>query len=262
MNELSIEDFRPPSGEITKLDLSGKNLTQIPSWVFEIRTLQELDLSNNKLETLPDRFGNNNIKFISRLNLSNNKLSALPESIRQLQLLEVLDLSNNQFTKVPDQVLALKQHFYLLKMFDNPFGSIKTFIKLKPLLEYSRTKTRLYKDKNGKEIQVKGLVVQITITRELIHDFKAILHSLGMDEDKVKEGEVHRITFGLLKVIETYVKDKGVVLNQLETQREIPKDVKNLIESYGGNKKTRRRRKIKQKKMRRNMNKTKSNKRK
>ena len=248
--------------EITKLDLSGKNLTQIPEWVFDIRTLQELNLSNNKLKTLPNSFGNNNIKFISKLNLSNNKLSSLPDSFKKLQLLRVLDISENQFTKVPNEVLALKQHLYILKMRDNPFKSIRTFVKLKPLLEYSRTKTQTLKNKNGKDVVVKGLVISATITKELINDFKVIADYMGIAEDKIKEGDLQRITIGLLKVIETYVKDKGVVLNQLERQRNIPNGPKNLIGNYVGGKKTRRRRKTKQKKMRRIMKKTKTLKRK
>ena len=85
---------------------------------------------------------------------------------------------------------------------------------------------------------------------------------MGIAEDKIKEGDVQRITFGLLKVIETYVKDKGVVLNQLMEQRNIPNGPENLIGNYVGGKKTRRRRKTKQKKMRRIMKKTKTLKRK
>ena len=255
---LRRENFEPPSGQITKLDLSGKNLKEIPRWVFEIRTLQELDLSNNELKTLPNSFDNNNIKFISKLNLSNNKLSSLPDSFKKLQLLRVLDISGNQFTKVPNEVLALKQHLYILKMRDNPFGSIRTFVKLKPLLEYSKTKTQTLKNKNGKDVVVKGLVIYITTTREIINEFKDLVNYMGIAEDKIKEGDVQRITFGLLKVIETYVKDKGVVFNQLERKHNIPNGPKNLIGNYLGGKKTRRRRKTKQKKMRRIMKKTKT----
>ena len=244
---LRREDYEPPSGKITKLDLSGKNLTEIPEWIFEIRTLQELDLSNNKLETLPNSFDNNNIKFISRLNLSNNKLSSLPDSFKKLQLLRVLDISGNQFTKVPNEVLALKQHLYILKMRDNPFRSIRTFVKLKPLLEYSKTKTQTLKNKNGKDVVVKGLVIYITTTREIINEFKDLVNYMGIAEDKIKEGDVQRITLGLLKVIETYVKDKGVVINQLMEQHNIPNGPENLIGKYVGGKQTRRRRKTKQK---------------
>ena len=244
---LRREDYEPPSGRITNLDLSGKNLTEIPRWVFEIRTLQELDLSNNKLETLPNSFDNNNIKFISRLNLSNNKLSSLPDSLKKLQLLRVLDISGNQFTKVPNEVLGLKQHLYILKMHNNPFGSIKTFVKLKPLLEYSRTKTQTLKNKNGKDVVVKGLVINITITKELINDLKNIASYIGMAEDKIKEGDSQRITIPLLKLIENYIKDRGVVVNQLMEKRNIPNGPKNLIGNYAGGKKTRRRRKTKQK---------------
>ena len=129
-------------------------------------------------------------------------------------------------------------------------------------LHFLHTKTQTLKNKNGKDVVVKGLVISATITKELINDFKVIAYSMGIAEDKIKEGDVQRITFGLLKVIETYVKDKGVVLNQLMEQRNIPNGPENLIGNYVGGKKTRRRRKTKQKKMRRIMKKTKTLKRK
>jgi Leucine-rich repeat (LRR) protein len=59
-----------------------------------------LDLSNNKLTSLPDSFGN--LK-VNRLYLSNNKLTSLPDSFGNLKL-NYLNLSNNKLTSLPDSL--------------------------------------------------------------------------------------------------------------------------------------------------------------
>ena len=49
------------------------------------------------------------LHHLEGLNLSNNKLISLPESIGQLQRLQYLDLSNNKLQTLPDTIQNLKK---------------------------------------------------------------------------------------------------------------------------------------------------------
>ncbi len=85
------------------LDLSGKGLTEVPSYIFNRTNLVGLDLSNNSLDGALQaeiRFLGN-LKF---LDLSNNKFTGVPAEIGQLEDLEVLDLSDNLLTGLPNEL--------------------------------------------------------------------------------------------------------------------------------------------------------------
>jgi internalin A len=62
--------------QLTELDLSSGQITQIPVEVFELAPVEVLNLNNNRLATIP-------------------------EAITRLHNLTLLDLSDNQLTTVP-----------------------------------------------------------------------------------------------------------------------------------------------------------------
>lgn len=82
------------------LDLQGSGLLSVPSWVFEVTTLEELNLADNQLTgALPAE-----IRHLSRLRIldaSGNAMTGVPAEVGQLSSLEVLDLSDNQLTGLP-----------------------------------------------------------------------------------------------------------------------------------------------------------------
>jgi len=91
----------------TVLDLSGRNLAKVPSYVFSEITLEELDVSNNDLTgALPSEIGN--LKNLKVLKASNNKMTGVPAEVGHLEKLEILDLSNNQLTGLPYELGDLK----------------------------------------------------------------------------------------------------------------------------------------------------------
>ena len=89
------------------LDLSQKNLSAVPSYVFKSTNLKILDLSNNKLTgAIPAEIGN--LKNLKELYLGNNQMTGVPAEVGQLDKLEILDLSNNKLTGLPNELANLK----------------------------------------------------------------------------------------------------------------------------------------------------------
>jgi len=83
-----------------ELDLSGRELFEIPSEIEMLKQLKALILSDNHLVNIPSNIGK--LKNLTVLNLKGNQLSELPEEIQELLNLQVLNLSNNQFSTFPD----------------------------------------------------------------------------------------------------------------------------------------------------------------
>ncbi|CAL9762604.1 unnamed protein product [Musa acuminata subsp. burmannicoides] len=84
---------------LTTLDLRGNFFNStFPSWLFELRNLSYLAISNSELYgTVPAGFGN--LTRLAQLDLSGNSLSgSIPVDLWSLASLTTLDLSHNSFT--------------------------------------------------------------------------------------------------------------------------------------------------------------------
>lgn len=82
----------------TRLDLSGQQLTELPTKIWQLTALIELDLSFNRLRTVPAEIGQ--LTTLQTLNLRGNKLTAVPTAILKLTALKRLDLSENRLNAV------------------------------------------------------------------------------------------------------------------------------------------------------------------
>ena len=61
--------------KITKLDLSGQKLEEIPEYVYQCRNLRKLILHENNIGKIPSKI--KALKRLRLLDLSNNKLSVI-----------------------------------------------------------------------------------------------------------------------------------------------------------------------------------------
>lgn len=93
----------PMSQAITHLDLSGCNINGVLSIHIGVFThLQRLNISRNRLTSLPAEIGN--LGSLHFLRLDSNRLTSLPHEFERLTQLEELDLSNNQLTSLPSEI--------------------------------------------------------------------------------------------------------------------------------------------------------------
>lgn len=83
-----------------KLDLSNNKLRSIPEQIGRLRRLRFADFGANKLENLPEELGD--CKSLKELHLNENHLQHLPENLKNLERLETLQLRRNQLTSLPE----------------------------------------------------------------------------------------------------------------------------------------------------------------
>ena len=89
-------------GNVTGLSFYGKNLKQIPNFIFQLTNLKKLFLYNNQLEYLPAEIGN--LTHLTKLDLDKNQLKDLPAEIGNLTNLTQLYLKDNQLKDLPAEI--------------------------------------------------------------------------------------------------------------------------------------------------------------
>lgn len=101
-----IEVCRKLGKKGRELDLSRLRLAALPPEIWQLTSLQTLNLKLNRLTALPPDIGN--LQALRSLTLTGNKLMTLPPEIGQLKALTKIDLSDNELTALPPQIGKLK----------------------------------------------------------------------------------------------------------------------------------------------------------
>lgn len=114
---------------VDELDLSRNLIQKLPDNIGSFMSLRWLDLHSNKLESVPESIGN--LVGLTHLNLSNNRLTSagLPSTLGFLSSLKSLNLGMNQLDTLPPTMVALDS-LQELGLFDNLFIKLPEFVKV------------------------------------------------------------------------------------------------------------------------------------
>ncbi|XP_024860958.1 leucine-rich repeat-containing protein 18 [Kryptolebias marmoratus] len=135
---------------IDELDLSRNQIQKLPDNIGDFSSLRWLDLHSNKLESVPGSIGN--LLGLTHFNLANNCLTSagLPSSLGSLSNLKSLNLGMNQLDALPPTMERLV-NLQELGLFDNLFVKLPDFVKtLSKLTKLNMTRNPLtyVKEKN------------------------------------------------------------------------------------------------------------------
>ncbi|XP_008289611.1 leucine-rich repeat-containing protein 18 [Stegastes partitus] len=114
---------------VDELDLSCNLLQKLPDNIGNFLSLRWLDLHSNKLESVPESIGN--LVGLTHLNLCNNRLTSagVPSTLGSLTNLKSLNLGMNQLDTLPPTLAAL-DGLRELGLFDNNFIKMPEFVKV------------------------------------------------------------------------------------------------------------------------------------
>lgn len=105
LNEFPTILFKLES--LKKISLEGNAITKIPSGIISLKdSLSRLDLSNNRLKSIPKEIG-----FLTELRilyLDDNELTSIPAEIGFLKEMETLSVDGNKLASIPDEIGDLK----------------------------------------------------------------------------------------------------------------------------------------------------------
>ena len=90
---------------LVALNLSGNSISSLSPLIKTLPNLEVLTLSGNRLYELPDEFSN--LKKLRLLSLSNNPLTTVPFVVTNLQSLELIDMSNTRLATIPRELYRL-----------------------------------------------------------------------------------------------------------------------------------------------------------
>ena len=87
---------------------NGVVLDQLPKGALQLSGLKRLNLSGNKLASLPEEFGGGSFPSLKYLDLSSNIFTSFPGTLFFLDKLEALNFSNNRLVDFKDFMNSLK----------------------------------------------------------------------------------------------------------------------------------------------------------
>ena len=87
------------------LDLSNNKLTSLPREISSLNGLRTLILDSNNLSKLPIDL--KHCESLKTLSVRNNQLASLNKSLSELTNLESLDVFNNKLRAIPDDLVKL-----------------------------------------------------------------------------------------------------------------------------------------------------------
>jgi len=130
--------------EITTLDLSHNKITKIPEFIKELKNLKALHLDHNQLTEIPEYLSV--FKHLVELYLSGNNISEVPKFIENFKNLKRLYFSENKLKSIDLDFTKIKNLTHLTLYLNSNLEYINPSIfKLKHLIHVDYDETKLEK---------------------------------------------------------------------------------------------------------------------
>lgn len=100
------------------LNLADNRLSTLPPQIVSLTSLQTLYIGGNQFSTLPPEIGS--LTALKVLSVSRNRLTSLPPEIGSLTSLQSLYLYQNQLANLPKEIRKLESSLKQLYLHDNP----------------------------------------------------------------------------------------------------------------------------------------------
>ncbi|CAD0195569.1 unnamed protein product [Chrysodeixis includens] len=109
LSDYKLKEIPPEALSLTEslrnLDLSKNRLSTLPDEICKFKLLKQLNLDTNRIDTIPSALGN--LRKLEMFNISSNLITALPDSFAKLSNLKQVYLNNNRLKEFPMQLLGL-----------------------------------------------------------------------------------------------------------------------------------------------------------
>lgn len=136
---LNPEDVK----NITKLDLSFRDIAKLPEEIGYLENLTDLNLSNNNLKKVPKEIAK--ITGLKSLNLGYNLFDSIPDEVFRFSQLETLNMEANLIKTMPSAIGNLT-HLKNLNLFANQITTLPAeFCKLDQLTSLNMALNQLSK---------------------------------------------------------------------------------------------------------------------
>ncbi|MDG4951143.1 leucine-rich repeat domain-containing protein [Weeksellaceae bacterium KMM 9724] len=107
--------------DIYKAILTGNDLTEIPSQVLEISSLQNLIVAGNPIKEFPCKL--NKLEKLKSISIAETKISEINCDLSKLDSLEHFDISKNNLNSLPDEIKNVP-NLKWLSLNDNSFTNL------------------------------------------------------------------------------------------------------------------------------------------
>ncbi len=205
--------------QLTRLDLSNREIRVLPPEIGDLINLEHLDLSYNYIEEIPPEIGK--LVNLKSLLLLRNEIRYIPPEIGNLRSLVLLDISHNRFYELPPTIGYLTE----LRTLDASYGLLKRlpieFIYLLSLRE-------LYLEENPFEFPPLKVVKR---------GLYATMHFLTAEKKKLDASKVVIQVFNLPETLHKPFRQYLGYFNDIISsinQQEVFFDIKFIKHNYEG----------------------------
>ncbi|XP_058481463.1 volume-regulated anion channel subunit LRRC8A-like [Solea solea] len=133
--KLDLSFGKPIFTNLRELELVSCNLKHVPSIIFSLHNLQEIDLKDNNLTSIEAILTNKYPKWLVCLKVWYNNITHIPLQMRKLARLQRLYLNNNNIENVPKELFDC-QNLRFLDLSHNKLTSISANVGQLQKLQY------------------------------------------------------------------------------------------------------------------------------